>query len=363
MWKYQEIFLLACVVAAALTPLTRWAAFQLGILDHPKKHGIHSKPVPRLGGLALYVAFVVGSLYRMDLSHMLKGVLLGSSLIFLIGLLDDLIHLRASVKLIGQLLACGVMIFKYNVILDVFPSTAVNAFFTALGIIGLTNAINFLDNMDGLAAGLVMISSLAIFVVAYVSKQFWLGYLSMALVGATAGFLFFNLQKAHVFMGDAGSTFLGFTLASLAVMCEWSYYVPVTLAVPILILGVPILDMMLITVLRAKEDKVRNFKEWIDYTGKDHLSHRVMRLGIGEKGAVFSLYALQLVFCGVALAILPGNSLSGVVGLAFFLICTAGVTFFFRKKRSLLLYVKGRKGWGGIPAGRRNSKRKSVPFS
>ncbi len=342
MWKFREVFYLSCLAALVLTPLLRVAAFQLGILDHPKEYGIHNRSVPRLGGIAIYMAFIIGSLYRMDLSEQLKGVLVGSTLVFVTGLLDDLIYLRAGLKLIVQVLACGVMMFKYGVILDVFPHVVLNAFFTALGIIGLTNAVNFLDNMDGLAAGLVMISSLAIFIVAYTTRQFWLGYLSMALVGAAAGFLAYNLRKAYVFMGDAGSTFLGFTLASFAVMCEWSYFLPVTLAVPVLILGVPILDMILITVLRVKEDKVRNPKEWIDYTGKDHLSHRLMRLGLGERGAVFSLWALQGIFCMVALALFPRDSFYGILGLILFLSVTLGITFFFRKKRSLFLRLRGR---------------------
>jgi len=320
-----------------MTPFLRYLAFQGGILDHPKQHGIHTHPVPRLGGVALYLAFVIGSLYRMDLSNQLKGVLVGSTLIFGTGLLDDLIHLRAGLKLVIQIVACAVMMFRYGVILDVFPNVFLNGFFTALGVIGITNAVNFQDNMDGLAAGLVMISSLTIFFVAYTSQQFWLGYLTMALVGATAGFLIYNLRKAHVFMGDSGSTFLGFTLASLAVMCEWSYFLPVSLAVPVLILGIPILDMILITVLRVKEDKVGTLKEWIDYTGKDHLSHRLMRLGLGERGAVFSLWALQGVFCALALGLLPRNSIDGIFGLIFFLLVTVGVTFFFRKKRSFFL--------------------------
>lgn len=342
MWRFQEVFYISCLVALVLIPILRLVAFQLGILDHPKEYGMHNRSVPRLGGLAICIAFVLGSLYRMDLSQQLKGVLVGSSLIFLTGLLDDLIYLRAGLKLVIQLVACGIMMFQYGVILDVFPNVILNGFFTALGIIGLTNAVNFLDNMDGLAAGLVMISSFAIFIVAYATRQFWLGYLSMALVGATAGFLVYNLRKAYVFMGDAGSTFLGFTLASLAVMCEWSYFLPVTLAVPVLILGVPILDMILITVLRVKENKVTNLKEWIDYTGKDHLSHRLMRLGLGERGAVFSLWALQGIFCMTALVLLQRKAFYGVLGFIFFVGITLGFTFFFRRKRSLVLRLSGR---------------------
>ncbi len=342
MWKFEQILLLSFLVAVCLTPLLRLIAFQLGVLDHPKKHGIHSRPVPRLGGLAIYLAFIIGSLYRMDLSQMLKGVLVGSSIIFFIGLLDDLIQLRAGVKLAGQIVACSIMMFKYHVMLDVFHNMFLNGFFTALGIIGITNAVNFLDNMDGLAAGIVSISSFTIFIVAYTTKQFWLGYLSIALVGAAAGFLVFNFKKAYVFMGDAGSTFLGFTLASLAVMTEWSYFLPVTLTVPLLILGVPVVDMFLITVLRIKEKKVKNFKQWIDYTGKDHFSHRLMRLGLGERGAVLSLWILQTFFCAVALMILPQPAIYGILGLVFFLAAAFGITFFFRKRRELVIQLKER---------------------
>ena len=338
MWKFQEIFVWAFLIAAGLIPPLRMIAFQLGILDHPKHYGIHRHPVPRLGGVAIYTAFVIGSLCRMDLSEMLKGVLVGSTMIFIVGLVDDLIYLRAGLKLIVQLIACGIMMFKYGVILHVFPSFLLNGFFTALGIIGITNAVNFLDNMDGLASGLVMISSFAIFAVAYTSGQLWLGYLSMALVGATAGFLLFNFRKAHVFMGDAGSTFLGFTLASLAVMAQWSYYLPITLSVPVLILGVPILDMTLITVLRVKEDKVKNFKEWIDYTGKDHLSHRFMRLGLGERGAVFAVWGLQAAFCAAAVLIFKREPFYGILGFVFFVLVTGGILLFFRKRRHLLIF-------------------------
>lgn len=336
-------------------PFFRYIAFQLGILDHPKQYGIHLHPVPRLGGVALFAAFAVGALYRMDLSQQLKGVLVGATLIFITGLLDDLIHLRAGLKLAIQLVACGMMMFKYGVILDIFPNTFLNGFFTALGLIGITNAVNFLDNMDGLAAGLVLISSAAIFIISYQSQQFWLGYLSMGLIGAAAGFLLFNLRKAHVFMGDAGSTFLGFTLASLAIMAKWSAHLGVTLAAPILVLGVPILDMILITILRAKEGKVKNFKQWIDYTGKDHLSHRFMRLGLGDRGAVFVLWGLQLIFCAVALSIMKLESLAGIMGLFFFFSVAGGIIFFFRKKRSLLVHFYSSRPPLGAVRGERNA--------
>ena len=144
-------------------------------------------------------------------------------------------------------------------------------------------------------------------------------------------------------MGDAGSTFLGFTLSSLWVMADWSYHWSVRIAIPMLILGVPILDMVMITVLRFKEDKVSNFREWIEYTGKDHLSHRVMRLGLGKRGAVFVLWTLQALLCGIALFILPRGPAYGFAGLFFYFVLTAFVLFFFRRKRRVLLHLNGRR--------------------
>ncbi|MCB9800524.1 MAG: undecaprenyl/decaprenyl-phosphate alpha-N-acetylglucosaminyl 1-phosphate transferase [Candidatus Omnitrophica bacterium] len=337
MHRYKEVFLIAIAVSAILTPIVRLLAFKWNALDHPKAHGIHHRPVPRIGGIAIYIAFVVGALWTMDLSNQLKGILVGSTMIFIAGLCDDFFKLKASIRLLIQGVALGIMMFKYGVILDAFNHVGLNALFTVVGIIGITNAVNFLDNMDGLSSGLIAISSLTVTVIAWMTHQIWLGYLSAALMGASCGFLIFNLKKAHVFMGDSGATFLGFTLASIAVMADWSYHLPVTLAVPVLILGVPILDMTLITILRIKEAKVMNLKQWIDYTGKDHFSHRVMRLGLGERGAVFTLWGVQAVFCAIAILVIPQKDTAGIIGLALYVILAAGTILFFRKRRWLII--------------------------
>ena len=144
-------------------------------------------------------------------------------------------------------------------------------------------------------------------------------------------------------MGDSGSTFLGFTLASLSVMAEWSNHWAVTMAAPLFILGIPIIDMILITILRVKENKVRNFKEWIDYAGKDHISHRFMRLGLGNRGAVFTLLGIQAFFCFIGLLLLPADLIYGIFGLIFFFALTFGIIFFFRRRRQLVLHLNQRK--------------------
>ena len=343
MYRYQNILLIAFALAFLVTPLIRLAAFRFGLLDHPKAHGIHAHPVPRVGGIAIYLAFVIGALWQMDLSEKLKGVLVGSTIIFATGLWDDLFKLKAKVRLLIQVLTLSIMMFKYGVMLDVFENPVLNGFFTALGIIGITNAVNFLDNMDGLATGLVMISSAAILTLAAATHQFWLGYLAAALIGACGGFLFHNLRRAHVFMGDSGATFLGFTLASLAVMAEWSKHLAITVAVPLLILGVPVMDMFLITVLRIKEHKVKNFKQWIDYAGKDHLSHRIQRLGFTHRGAVGLVWLIQGVFCALALWIFPRDDRAGYAALIFYVIAACGIVYLFRQRRRILIRLYKKK--------------------
>jgi len=343
MHRYQNILLIGFALSFLLTPLVRLLAFRLNLLDHPKAHGIHVMPVPRIGGIAIYLAFVAGALWQMDLSQQLKGVLVGSTIIFVTGLCDDLFKLKAKVRLLIQVIALAIMMFKYGVVLDIFEDKILNGFFTALGIIGITNAVNFLDNMDGLATGLVMISSAAILSIASTTQQFWLAYLAAALIGSCGGFLCHNFRKAHVFMGDSGATFLGFTLASLAVMAEWSKHLAVTVAVPLLILGVPVLDMFLITVLRIKEHKVKNFKQWIDYAGKDHLSHRVQRLGLVNRGAVGMVWLLQGAFCALAIAIFPMPNSVGIGAIIFYVLITGSIVCFFRKRRHLAVHLEKRK--------------------
>jgi UDP-GlcNAc:undecaprenyl-phosphate GlcNAc-1-phosphate transferase len=357
MLRYCDVFFVAMIVAVVLLPMARLLAFRFGLLDYPKAHGIHEHPVPRIGGIAIYIAFIAGSLYRLDLSEQLKGVLVGSTIIFSVGLWDDVRRLPAGLKLLIQLVACGIMMFKYGVILKTLPhGHFLNSLGTVLLIIGITNAVNFLDNMDGLSAGLVVVSSLTLFVIAYITHQVWSGYLALALAGAAAGFLVFNLRPAYFFMGDCGSTFLGFTLASLTVMTDWSSQIPVRIAVPILILGVPIIDMTLITVLRVKENKVSSLKEWIDYTGKDHLSHRVMRLGLSKPVTVFALWGVQLLFCLIAIWTVPQEAHDGVLALLFFVFVAFGVIVFFRKRRAIALHWNGR-----TPPGRKNMRTAGPP--
>lgn len=284
------------LIAFLLTKLIRNVATKLKVFDHPNERKIHKKPIPLLGGLAIYVSFVITIFLNFSFSIELKGVIIGGTIILLLGLIDDIKHLSAKWKLLGQVVASSTLIL-FGVKLSFLPSTwwgiGGEVLLTIIWIVGITNAVNFFDGMDGLATGLTAICSLSFFIVALITGQQYLGFLTIALAGSCLGFLKFNFRPASIFLGDAGSTFLGFTLAGIAIMGGWAENNPkVALSLPILILSVFIFDMIYITIARVFKGVVRSFKEWIEYTGKDHLHHRLVTLGFNETQTVLLIYLI-----------------------------------------------------------------------
>jgi UDP-GlcNAc:undecaprenyl-phosphate GlcNAc-1-phosphate transferase len=295
-YRWLFLFVFSFLLTFLLTFLVRWAATKLKILDHPDERKIHKNPIPLLGGLAIYVSYVTTIFLNFSFSIELKGVVLGGTIILIIGLMDDIKKLSATLKLISQLLASGTLV-AFGVKLDFLPNTwwgdGGEIILTIIWVVGITNAVNFFDGMDGLATGLTAVCSLSFFAVAEITHQSYLGYLTIALAGSCLGFLKFNFKPASIFLGDAGSTFLGFTLAGIAVMGGWAENNPkVALSLPILILSVLIFDMIYITAARILEGRVTNFREWIEYTGRDHLHHRLVSLGFNEVQTVLLIYLI-----------------------------------------------------------------------
>jgi UDP-GlcNAc:undecaprenyl-phosphate GlcNAc-1-phosphate transferase len=293
-WLFLLVF--SFLLAFLLTKVVKRVATKIEILDHPNDRKIHKKPIPLLGGLAIYVSFVITIFLNFNFSIELKGVIIGGTIILVIGLIDDVKHLPANWKLIGQVIASSTLIL-FGVKLSFLPSTwwgvGGEVLLTIIWVVGITNAVNFFDGMDGLAAGLAVVCSLSFFIVAQMTGQPYLGYLTIALAGSSLGFLKFNFKPASIFLGDAGSTFLGFTLAGIAIMGGWAEKDPkVALSLPILVLSVFIFDMIYITIARIFKGVVRSLKEWIEYTGKDHLHHRLLTLGFGEKQTVLLIYLI-----------------------------------------------------------------------
>jgi UDP-GlcNAc:undecaprenyl-phosphate GlcNAc-1-phosphate transferase len=295
---YRELFLLvfSFLLAFLLTLVIRPVATKLKILDLPDERKIHKQPIPLLGGLAIYISYVITIFFNFSFSIELKGIIIGGTIILIIGLIDDIIHLPARWKLVGQLVASSTLIL-FGVKLSFLPNNwwgnGGEVILTIIWVVGITNAANFFDGMDGLATGLIVIGSLSFFVVAQITEQPYLGYLTIALAGSCLAFLIFNFKPASIFLGDTGSTFLGFTLAGIAIMGGWAEKDPkVALSLPVLVLSVFIFDMVYITIARISQGVVKTIKEWIEYTGKDHLHHRLLTLGFTETQTVLLIYLI-----------------------------------------------------------------------
>ncbi len=303
-WLY--IFLFAFLGTGALTPLMVWAGHRWDLVDMPADRKVHVLPTPRLGGLALYGGFVGSVLLNSILPDWMIAILAAGSLLLVVGVLDDIRELPASVKLFAQLIAAGIVIASGKMLtlfsVGLLGDTA-NIVLTLLWIVGITNAFNFFDGMDGLATGLAILLAGFMGVVAFETNQAGLGWLAIAMIGAGLGFMPYNFRgtkPAVIFLGDGGSTFIGFTLACLAVKGNWADHSPiVSFSNPLLIFGVLIYDMMHITVERIMTGKVRSVKEWLDYVGKDHLHHRLER-ALGSRQASIAMIFLLAICLGLA---------------------------------------------------------------
>jgi len=304
--RWLHVFLFAFLGTGAVTPLMVRIGHRWNLVDVPADRKIHVLPTPRIGGLALYAGFVGSLLLNSIVPDWMIAILVAGSLLLVIGVLDDIRELPASGKLIGQLLAAAIVIASGKV-LTLFPpgplGEAANMLLTLFWIVGITNAFNFFDGMDGLATGLAILLAGFLGVVAFETNQAELGWLAIAMIGAGLGFLPYNFRgkkPAVIFLGDGGSTFIGFTLACLAIKGNWADSSPiVSFSNPLLIFGVLIYDMIHITVERVVTGKVRSVMEWLDYVGKDHLHHRLER-ALGSRQASVAMIFLFTICLGLA---------------------------------------------------------------
>lgn len=321
--RWVHILLIASLVSFIITPFVKYAAFKFNILDNPDPRKVHNSPTPLMGGIGIYIAFVTAIMGNVIFSRELFAILIGATIVFIAGLLDDIMKLSSRIRLLLQLLA--VMILMVNgITISIFEPTwsgmLLNSVITCLWIIGLTNTTNFFDGMDGLATGLCILFSFFIGVVAFQTYQPFLGWLAVAVMGGCLGFLPSNFRSgkpAEIFLGDSGSNFLGFTLASITVMGEWSEKSVVSsLVTPVLIFSVLIYDMIYITVSRIVTGKVHNVKEWLDYVGKDHLHHRLADLLHSRKKSVLFILLLSFTLGFNALLLRDSDTFTAVILLS-----------------------------------------------
>ena len=273
-----------------------------GLVDKPSGHKIHQEPTPLLGGAAVFLGFFLPLLINGIFSLEFGAILFAAMILFGIGLLDDTLNLRAHYKLIAQIaLAVGLTFVGIRIILlpeSTLLGSIANRALSVIWIVGITNAMNFFDGMDGLAAGLGAIISFFLAIVALQMDDPFVGWTALAMMGACLGFLPYNFRpgkRAQIFLGDAGSTTIGFVLASLAIYSDWADLNPVvSIFSPLLIFWILIFDMAHITVFRVIKGKTRTFREWIEYVGHDHLHHRMARVLGGPTQSVLFIYLLSV---------------------------------------------------------------------
>lgn len=317
---YLTSFAVAAAVGAALTPLARALSFKLGAVSTPGGRHIHGQAIARLGGVSIFAAFLATGVaiavfetaratLTPEQARLGLGLLLGGSLMFAVGLYDDVRQMRALYKLYGQIAAAAVAWlfgFRLDVIdlpmLPAFEAGVLSLPLTIVWIVGLINAVNLIDGLDGLAAGVVFFAAITNFVVAWMMGTTFVGLVMATLAGAVLGFLFFNFNPARIFMGDSGSYFLGFVLAACSIAGPLQKAsAAVSIAVPVLALGVPIIDTLLAMVRRFLERRP------IFSPDRGHIHHRLLDMGITHRRAVLIIYGVTVVLCAGAIGITFGR--------------------------------------------------------
>ncbi len=295
-------FFIAAVVSYGFTPLARQIAFKIKLVDHPNNKKSHAHPTPLLGGLSMFMAFFAAVFFTTDMNNYIFGIFLGSAILLVLGVIDDKLGMMPKMKLSGQIFV-ALIVYKTGIRVATFEDYYLSMFFTCFWIVGITNAFNLLDNLNGLSAGIAGICSVFFGIIALMNSQVYIAVLSFAAAGACLGFLKHNFPKARIFMGDSGSMFLGFILACIAVLGSWeTERISLSLSLPILILGYPIFDTTLVTILRIRE------KRPVFLGGKDHSSHILASLGLRKKRAVLITYVICILL-GLSALVVSGAPL------------------------------------------------------
>ena len=298
--------LTALVVSFLMTPVVKSFAYKVGAIDVPKdERRMHHKPIPRLGGLAIFAGFMASILLFVDirLNPQMQSILLGAVIIVILGVLDDIITLHAGLKFVVQILA-AVLVVLHGCRIEHFVGLHLADWLSypvsVVWIVAITNAVNFIDGLDGLAAGVSAISAGAMLVVALLVGDFMSAVMLAAIVGACVGFIPYNFNPAKIFMGDTGSTFLGFMLSTISIYGLFKMYAIISFAVPFLVLGLPIFDICFAVVRRVSHGQSPM------HADRGHVHHRLIDMGFSQKQAVAISYMLSAIL-GMAAVVLTND--------------------------------------------------------
>ena len=334
---YSWAFLTALTVSLVVMPAVILLAEKTGAMDEPNARKVHKKPIPRIGGLGIYAGFMAAIIFiaikfGLDGEPLKEtvGLLVSSSLIVALGLVDDYKNLPAKIKLLGQICAAAVLVLGFGIridfVTDPFGGYLYLEWFaipaTMFWLVGLTNTVNLIDGLDGLAAGVASIASFAIMLIALEQNFILVAVMTAALAGAAVGFLKYNFHPAEIFMGDTGSMFLGFMLAGISVTGAVKSVAAIALVVPIFALGLPILDTTFAIVRRVRGG-VPIFKP-----DKGHLHHRLLGVGFTQRQAVLLMYVISALFGLSAIAL---TAVSYQIAVLILLLVVAAIIYGVRK--------------------------------
>lgn len=296
------LYLFICFVASIiLTPIIKKLAIKWNVTDKPNDRKVHNKAMPYLGGLAIYISFMIGLIISHEKSPYLWPIIIGSGIIIVTGILDDIYDLSPRTKFICQLLAAVVALiggFDLEFINLPFGGQVEFGYFsiplTILWIVGITNAINFIDGLDGLAAGVSSIALITLSIMSLIQGDFFVLTIALVLLGSTLGFLPYNFYPAKIFMGDSGALFLGYMIAVLSLL-GFKNITFLSFVIPIIILGVPISDTFFAMMRRFIQRKP------LSSADKLHLHHRLLSSGFSHRQTVLIIYGIAIMFSLVAI--------------------------------------------------------------
>jgi len=335
------IVLVTFLTSALLTPFIIKAAEHAGAMDIPNARKVHTKPIPRMGGLAIFGAFLLGYMLFARTSNQMLSILIGGFIIVLTGLFDDIKPVPAKTKFILQIIAAAVVVFYGRIYLGrvtflgldfTFP-VPLNYIVTILFMVGIMNAINLIDGLDGLSSGVSSIYFTTIAIIAFIlNKMQGLDtILSLIMLGSTLGFLVWNFNPAKIFMGDTGSLFLGFTISVISLL-GFKGATLTSLIIPIVILAIPIFDTGLAILRRLLKG------EKISAPDKEHFHHQLLKMKFGVKATVLIIYAINILFASVSIFFVLGDARMALVIyvilmlLLLFLVMKTDILFQHKKK-------------------------------
>ncbi|SEF55691.1 UDP-GlcNAc:undecaprenyl-phosphate GlcNAc-1-phosphate transferase [Caloramator fervidus] len=298
--SYLVMFVSSAILSLILTPHVIKLAYKLNAIDVPKdSRRVHKRPIPRMGGLAVFISFCIVSIFSLKLDLTLVGLLLSSLIIVFMGMVDDIKTLRPVSKLIIQLFASILLIlFGIKIKSLSIPFMGVDKYInlgffsvplTIFWVVGMTNAFNLIDGLDGLASGIGFISSITLFIISILTSRYLSSVLTIILAGSCLGFLYYNFNPAKVFLGDTGSQFIGFILASISIISAIKYYTAFSILASVLAFGVPIYDTLSAIIRRKLNNRP------IMEADRGHLHHRLLDKGFSHKNVVIIIYLISMV--------------------------------------------------------------------